>query len=119
MNVIDNIKKIRTQKGISHEAMALQLNISQATYTKLENQEIKLTVERLLKIAEILEVKVCDLLNVEPQSFHQDIHDNESVTAIAQQKVEHLYQTNKEIYEQLLASKDEQIALLKSMLDKK
>jgi hypothetical protein len=73
----------------------------------------------LQKIAEILDVKIADLLELEPQSFHQEIHDNESVTAISHQKVENLYQENREVYEKLLSAKDEQIALLKEMLAKK
>jgi DNA-binding XRE family transcriptional regulator len=34
MDVIKNIKTIRMHKGISHEAMALNLGISQTAYTK-------------------------------------------------------------------------------------
>ena len=116
MDIIENIRAIRKNKGISHEAMAANLGISQATYTKLEQKETKLTVERLYKIAEIFEMKVEDLLNIEPKSFHQEIYNNKSVTAISQQQIENLYQENKEVYEKLLQSKDEQIALLKSML---
>jgi len=119
MDVIENIRNIRKHKGYSHEAMAAGLEISQAAYTKIERRETKLTVDRLQKIAEILDVKLGDLLEVEPQSFHQEIHNNKSVTAISHQKVETLYAENREVYEKLLAAKDEQIALLKEMLGKK
>jgi len=118
MNVIENIKTIRKNKGISHEAMAINLGISQTAYTKIEREETKLTVERLQKIAEILDVKLGELLEFEPQSFHQEIHNNESVTAISHQKVENLYQENREVYEKLIAAKDEQISLLKNLLEK-
>ena len=119
MDVVENIRTIRKHKGISHEAMAMNLGISQTAYTKIEQRETKLTVERLQKIAEILDVKLGELLELEPQSFHQEIHNNNSVTAISHQKVETLYQENKEVYEKLIASKDEQIALLKQMLEMK
>lgn len=119
MDIIENIKTIRKNKGISHEAMALNLGITQAAYTKLEHNETKLTVDRLYKIAEILEVKVEDLLQVEPKSFHQEIHNNKQVTAISHQQVENLYQENISTYEKLIQSKDEQIALLKGLLEKK
>jgi len=46
-HVLKNIEKLRKDKGISHEAMALNLDISQAAYTKLECNQTKLTVERL------------------------------------------------------------------------
>jgi transcriptional regulator with XRE-family HTH domain len=119
MDVIDNIRRIRKHKGFSHEAMAIDLGISQAAYTKIENGDTKLTVDRLQEIAEILEVTLGDLLELESQSFHQEIHNNESVTAISHQKVETLYQENREVYEKLIATKDEQIALLKEMLKMK
>ena len=118
MDVLENIKRARQKRGVSHEAMAVNLGITQAAYTKIERSETKLTVDRLLKIAEILDVKMEELLGLTTQSFHQDIHDNETVNAISQQKVETLYQDNKEVYEKLIAAKDEQIALLKSMLGK-
>jgi hypothetical protein len=54
-------------------------------------------------------VKIEDLLAANPKSFHRDIHDNKTVTAISHQQVEHLYQENIHVYEKLLQSKDEQI----------
>jgi len=36
-----------------------------------------------------------------------------------QQKIENFYQENKEVYEKLIASKDEQIVFLKELLGKK
>ena len=38
-NVNFNIKRVRDQKGYSQEFMASQLNISQASYARMENQE--------------------------------------------------------------------------------
>jgi len=119
MDIIENIRTIRKNKGISHEAMAANLGISQTAYTKLEMGETKLTVDRLYKIADILEIEVENLLNINPKSFHQEIYNNKSVTAISQQQFENLYQENKEIYEMLIKSKDEQIALLKELLENK
>lgn len=37
--VLENIKRIRKQKRLSHENIANELNISQAAYSKLENKE--------------------------------------------------------------------------------
>ena len=45
--------------------MAHDLHITPAAYRKIETGETKLTVERLFKIAEILDIKVSDLLNEE------------------------------------------------------
>lgn len=114
--VIDKIKEIRKNKGYSHEYMAHLLNISQVAYSKIEKQETKLTVERLYKIAEILESKIEDVLDIKADKiYNQDLKDQ----AVGHQEIQNLYQDNKEVYEKLIASKDEQIALLKVLLDHK
>lgn len=125
MNVIDNIKEIRKEKGISHDAMALNLGITQAAYSKIEKNETKLSVERLFKIAEILEVSVEKLLNLDSKSFHQNIHDNDQVTAISHQQVDNLYQDNHNLTQELLNAKNsliekqqEEINFLRNLLDK-
>lgn len=96
--------------------MAFDLGISQVAYSKLEKNETKLNVDRLYKIAEILDTKVSDLLNEEKSTiYNQDLKDN----AIGHQQIENLHQENKEVYQELIKAKDEQIALLKEMLGKK
>lgn len=57
-SLIEKIKAIRTKKGYSHEYMGHMLNISQVAYSKIEKGETKLSVDRLYKIAEILEVSI-------------------------------------------------------------
>lgn len=111
--VLEKIKKIRIEKGISHEAMAYNLGITQAAYTKIEKNETKLSVDRLYRIAEILEVEVSDLLGIEIQKvYKQEFNDN----AHNYQDFQNLYQENKEMYQELLKAKDEQIAMLKEMI---
>ena len=113
MEIIDKIRKIRVKKGISHETMAIHLGITQSTYTKFEKNGLDLTVKRLFKIAEILETPVQELLGI-GNVFHQTHNQN----AAAYQNIEYFTQENKDIYEKLLKSKDEQIELLKSLLGK-
>ena len=115
--IIEKIKDIRSNKGYSHEYMAFELGISQVAYSKLEKLETKLSVERLYKIAEILEVKVGEILDIAPNNqFNQTTRENS--TGYLQQ-IENFYQENKDVYEKLINAKDEQIALLKSLLEKK
>ena len=114
--IINKIREIRKDRGYSHEYMAHLLEISQVAYSKIEKNETKLTVERLFKIAEILEAKIEDILDIKADKvYKQDLKDN----SIGHQEIQNMYQDNKEVYEKLIASKDEQIALLKSLLDKK
>ena len=114
--IINKIREIRKDRGYSHEYMAHLLDISQVAYSKIEKNETKLTVERLFKIAEILEAKIEDILDIKADKvYKQDLKGN----SIGHQEIQNMYQDNKEVYEKLIASKDEQIALLKSKKKKK
>ena len=113
-NVIRKIASARMKRGLSYENLADDLSISTAAYRKIETGETKLTVERLFRISEILNTSLSDLLEIGNDVFQQT--NNNSATGY-QQKIENFYQENKEVYEKLLKSKDEQIALLKKMLE--
>jgi transcriptional regulator with XRE-family HTH domain len=58
MNVINNIVKIRKEKGISQEDIALAINCDASNWNKIENGKQQLKVSHLAKIAEILKVDV-------------------------------------------------------------
>ena len=108
-----NIRKFRELKGYSQEYMANEMELTQASYAKLESNSTKISVERLFTIAKLLETDVADILELDKQTiYHQDIKEH----SIGHQEVQNLHQDNKEVYEKLLQSKDEQIALLKSLL---
>jgi len=108
-----NIRKFRELKGYSQEYMANEMELTQASYAKLESNSTKISVERLFTIAKLLETDVADILELNKQTiYHQDIKEH----SIGHQEVQNLHQDNKEVYEKLLQSKDEQIALLKSLL---
>jgi transcriptional regulator with XRE-family HTH domain len=60
-----NIRRTREQLNYTQEYLAAKLNISQNAYSKIELGYTKITVERLLQIAAILEVNVHDLIATE------------------------------------------------------
>lgn len=66
----EKIRFLRDKKKLRHEDMADRLEISTSAYSRMENGETKISVERLKKIAEILEVPAEDLLNAEPVVFN-------------------------------------------------
>ncbi len=115
-SIAKNIRKYREIKGFSQEYMAHQLNINQASYAKLENNSTKISIDRLFSISKLLDTDISEILDLKNQTIFNQT-DNETANAFG--KVEHYYQENKEVYQQLIKSKDEQIALLKEMLAKK
>lgn len=121
--VLSKIKEYRKKKGFSYENMAHELNTSAAAYRKIELNQTKLTVERLVQIAQILEAKIEDLLDLKANSeFNQT--NNENATGY-QQQIENYFQENKEksekieqLYESRLKDKDVMIAQLQKLLEK-
>lgn len=122
--IITKIKKIRLEKGYSHEYIAYELGISQVAYSKVEKLETKLSVERLYKIAEILEVTVSDILDIETNNHFNQTSGENSTDYL--QKIENFYQKNKEqshkiieLYEAPLKDKETLIEKYQVLLEKK
>ena len=80
--IIDKISKVRKNKGYSYDNMAIDMGLSPSAYRKIEMVETKLTVERLLQIAEVLDSPLDSLFeNNDKKNFNQENHDNETVNA--------------------------------------
>lgn len=56
--VHENLKKIRIAKGVTQSHLAKKLNISGMTYSRMENGDSKIDVERLKKISQALSVEI-------------------------------------------------------------
>lgn len=104
--IIAKIVQHRNRKGYTYENMADELELTPAAYRKIETGETKLTVERLFRISTILETPVNEILDIEGIHLQQNNYNNANVY---QQKIEHFYQENKEITEQLIKAKDQLI----------
>jgi transcriptional regulator with XRE-family HTH domain len=113
-NIIRKISATRTKKGYTYENMAHELSMTPAAYRKIEIGETKLTVERLLKISEILKAPLPDLLEIGNDVFQQT--NNESATGYLQ-KIKNYYHENKEITQCLVESLNNEIAHLKGEIE--
>lgn len=60
----DNIKKARIRKGISQEEMATKIHVVRQTVSKYENGLSVPDADMLLRIAELLDVPVAELLGI-------------------------------------------------------
>ena len=114
--IADLVKKTRYEKNFSQDYIAKKLGITQKAYSKIENNETKLNVDTLTKIAEILEVDVSSFFNSNEKPVLNDfstrsggdnvIYKNNSI-----EKIE-------ELYKEIIKAKDAEIALLKSLIRK-
>ncbi|HNF47955.1 MAG TPA: helix-turn-helix transcriptional regulator [Chitinophagales bacterium] len=74
----DKVKKIRELKNFTQDYVAKQLNMSLANYSKIERDEIQLTIDRLEKFATIFQLKsYLDILTFD-EKFFFNIHSNQN-----------------------------------------
>ncbi len=115
-NIGINIRRIRENKGYSQDYMANMLNISQASYARLENEDTKITIDRLYEIAKILETNILDFLN-EGKIIIQTQTNNEG--AYGNGYIQNLHIEHKTMYDKLIASLRDEISFLRTQLNKK
>ena len=114
--IIDKIRDLRQQKGYTNESMANDLGISVSSYNKMESMKASISLDRFIKIREILKAPYSEFFDTTVKNiYRQDLKDN----SIGHYEVQTLYQENREVYEKLLAAKDRQIELLEKMLEMK
>lgn len=106
------LRMIRELRGLSQDNVASRLGIAQNTYSKYENNQIKISAEMMQKLSEVLEVSPMDIMGAVPAviNFEQN-HGN----VIGH--VENLITNQKEQYEQMLKMKDEEIARMQRIID--
>jgi transcriptional regulator with XRE-family HTH domain len=105
MNIIgQKIKKLREQKGITQETMASQLDVTQSNYGRLEKDDRRLNVVKLLKIARILDVNINYLFSDVASTDTTATSDN-------------FNQANKEVYDILVDSLRAEIHHLKEEIN--
>jgi transcriptional regulator with XRE-family HTH domain len=109
------IRTLRELKGYSQEYVAGKLDIAQNTYSKIETNQTKLNTDILEKIADVLEVSITDLLSEEPivLNFNGVNHGAQGKFDL----IEHFHSGQKELYEKIIASKDEEIARMQKTID--
>ena len=60
--IVLRLKEIRTEKGISANALAAKIKVDRSTITHMEADRTRPTLWLLLKIADGLDVKLSDVL---------------------------------------------------------
>jgi len=61
----ENLKKIRTQKGLSQRQLSAMCNVDNADISRMENGEINVTLNTIAQLADALEVPFFKLMKPE------------------------------------------------------
>lgn len=104
------IKQIRELKNITQDFIAKQLEISTRAYSKIENGETQLTINRLNEISAILKVDPMEVLGFDEKNIFNINNCREYVG------INHISMPEKLIqqYEETIKALKAQIELLKS-----
>jgi len=122
--IVQRIKKLRKEKGFTQPQMAERLCIDQSAYARLEQGETNSWAKYFEDLLNIFEIT--------PEKFFEGIGGNivinnkECPYGGNSISVQYLHAEKREVYEKLieqyekrLQDKDEQIALLKGLLERK
>ncbi len=111
MNDIGNrIRQIREIKGFSQESIALELGLTQPSYARLEKDDKRLDIVRLIQIANFLKTTVSELID---EKTHKVINQQNSKHPNAY--VDSIINTDKSHIESL----KEEITFLRKLLEEK
>jgi len=61
--IVSNIRKVREYRNYTQDYLAAKLQISQNAYSKIELGYSNITLNRLVEIADILEIELVDLIS--------------------------------------------------------
>ncbi|HVT87205.1 MAG TPA: helix-turn-helix transcriptional regulator [Chitinophagaceae bacterium] len=121
-----NVKRIREILGIKQDALASELGLSQQAVSALEQKEA-LDKDMLEKVAKALKVPAEAIKKFNEESvinnisctFNDNAANNVNYNLSPADKVLELFEENKRLYEALLKSEREKVALMEKMLDRK
>ncbi len=127
-----NIKRLREMLGVRQEILAAELDMSQQNLSLLE-QKAEIEDKLLERVADFLHVSVEVIKNMNDEatinyinSFYDNSNNNQShqgqlenyyYTINPIDKIEELYEEKMKLYERMLKTEQEKIALLEKTLE--
>lgn len=111
------IERLRELAGMKQDTLARELGISQQAVSKMESSET-VDDDRLQKVANVLGVSVEAIRNFSEEALFNNInntfHDHAALVNYQFNPVDKIV----ELYERLLKSEQEKVAMLQSLLEK-
>jgi len=125
LNSGSKIRILRELKGISQDAMAHSLKISQQAFQKIETGQTKLNIDKAELIAHELGLELDALINFNPANYMYQCSQsgvfNTNNNTYNPQNVEEIIKTKEELITSLkniISEKDLRISLLENLLNK-
>lgn len=113
-NIGNKIRVLREQKGYSQESLAQELGLTQPSYARLEKQDERISITRLMQIAKVLKTSVAELIDEKTQKIsHQN--NNDVANSYNADTINTIINADKEH----IATLKEEISFLRVLLEKK
>lgn len=102
------VRQCRELKNITREKMADYLKMSLPGYSRIERNEVDVTIERANQIAQILGISLTELINFDEKYVFNNYANNQNAFVI-----------NSDIYTENKKTQDDLISFLKSQIIEK
>lgn len=115
VNIGNKIRKLRELKGFTQDYMARELAISQRSYSKIENNDIKLDWKRIENISRILEIEPLELISFDDSFIFNNCSQSGKIQTLNNNFPEEL----KKSYEDRISHLEGEVMFLRKLLDYK
>jgi transcriptional regulator with XRE-family HTH domain len=106
------LRVLREFRNYSQEYIAEKLGITQNAYSRIENNQTKMTAERLGRLAIILNIPPMELLSDKEPILH--FSDTTLPGPPREDHWKEMIENTRQLYGQVICSKDEKIAFLEN-----
>ncbi len=117
MEIGTKVKKLRELRNFTQEFMAASLEMTPSGYGKIERNESEVSFQKLEKIAEVLGIKVEDIVNFNEKMVFNIMNNNNSNNGYVVNN-NTMSDNEKKLYEELITQLKEENATLKKYIDK-
>lgn len=117
MKIGEKIKKLREFRNLTQEHIAKMLDMTQAGYSRIERDEVDLSLSRLEQISKLLNVSIDEILgfDLKKLSFNTNANDH---CIVYQNQMQGLSESERKLYELRIESLQKEIERLHSYLEK-
>lgn len=106
------LKELRKSRGLTFEEVIQKLNISKSTYDRMEKGETSTWINKIEQICELYQIEPEELLLSEEKYIMVNNDQNGGSTNLTGNIINNLSEKVIELYERMLAEKDQKIAEL-------
>jgi transcriptional regulator with XRE-family HTH domain len=110
------LRLLREFRNYSQEYIAEKLGITQNAYSRIENNQTRLTTERLERLAVILNVPPLELLSDKEPVIHFSGSFAQDIAPVKEGHWKEIIESTRQLYAQVICGKDERIAQLENEL---